>query len=94
MPLPIQSVVRSTFFDFLVYMFASLNERNDVHILVEEPQCCPPVHQLFLDLLSALPAPELARIKMLMAANQRVSPLKSGGHFVWREFRAFRGETL
>ena len=66
----IQSVVRSTFFDFLVYMFSSLNERNDVHILVEEPQCCPPVQQLFLDLLTARRAPKLAQIKVLMAANR------------------------
>ena len=67
----IQSVVRSTFFDFLVYMFSSLNERNDVHILVEEPRCCPPVQQLFRDLLIALPVPELAQIKVLMAANRQ-----------------------
>ncbi len=66
----IQSVVRSRFFDFLVYMFSRLNERNDIHILVEEPQCSP-VQQLFLDLLSALPAPELAQIKVLMAGNRQ-----------------------
>ena len=64
----IQSVVRSTFFDFLVYMFSSLNERNDIHILVEEPECSPPVQQLFLDLLVALPAPELSQIKVLTTA--------------------------
>ena len=64
----IQSVVRSTFFDFLVYMFSNLNERNDIHILVEEPECSPPVQQLFLDLLVALPAPELSQIKVLTTA--------------------------
>ena len=64
----IQSVVRSTFFDFLVYMFSSLNERNDIHILVEEPECSLPVQQLFLDLLIVLPAPELPQIKVLTAA--------------------------
>ena len=63
----IQSIVRSAFFDFLVYMFTRMNKEHNIDISGKDgsPEVC--VDQLFLDLLREIKVPELAQLKILSA---------------------------
>ena len=62
----IQSIVRSTFFDFLVYIFARINQELYLNIILE--QDCPPViEDLFLKLLQTIKVPDLTQLKVLCA---------------------------
>ena len=64
----VQSIVRSTFFDFLVYMFTRISE--DRNIDIDEKDGSPAIcaEQLFLALLREIWVPELAQLKILSAA--------------------------
>ena len=64
----IQSVVRSAFFDFLVYMFTRISEH---HIIEKDgsPVVCE--DQLFLTLLREIRVPEPAQLKSLSASRQQ-----------------------
>ena len=61
----VQSIVRSAFFDFLVYMFIKINEDHNINLSEKDdfPIVC--AEQLFLGLLTEIRVPELAQLKIL-----------------------------
>ena len=61
-----QSIVRSSFFDFLIYMFIKMNEELYINIIRDE-NCPAVVNELFEKLLQALQVPELMQLKVLAA---------------------------
>ena len=63
----IQSIVRSAFFDFLVYIFTKMTEEQDINILLDCENGSPAINELFFDLVRALPIPELKELKVTSA---------------------------
>ena len=63
----IQSIVRSAFFDFLVYMFNKMNKDQNMCIILDYEECSPVIEQLFLALLREITIPELEQLKAISA---------------------------
>lgn len=61
----IQSVFKTLFFDFLVYVIYRINENYNIDILFNK-DCTPAVQDLFLGALRALPTPKLSQISLLI----------------------------
>ena len=60
----IQTIFRSLFFDFLVYMVTKMNEEFNIDVLFEE-DCPETILTLFQNILEVLPVPDLSRLRIL-----------------------------
>ncbi len=74
----IQSIVRSAFIDFLVYIFTKMNEEQDINILLDCENYSHAMNELFFNLLRALPIPELTELKLMFAAIKSGDEQKTG----------------
>ena len=62
----IHSIVRSTFFDYLVYMFARTNQQLYLSIILDH-DCPPAMEDLFLKLMPTIGVPDLTQLQSLCA---------------------------
>ena len=60
----IQSIIRSTFFDFLVYLFSRMNQKLYLSIILD-PGCPPVIEDLFIKLMPTIGVPDLTQLKVL-----------------------------
>ncbi len=63
----IQSIIRSKFFDFLVYVFARTNQQLYLSIILDQ-DCPPAMEELFLELMPTIGVPDLTQLKVLCTA--------------------------
>lgn len=71
----IQTMFKTLFFDFLVYMISRINDRFNIDILYERDGS-PAIQLLFLDILQVFPLPALSQVNVLstnLQAPQQVS---------------------
>lgn len=59
----IQTVFKTLFFDFLVYMVSRINEHFNIDVLFDNST--PAVHSLFLEILDIFPVPNLSQVNVL-----------------------------
>ena len=72
----IQTTFRSLFFDFLVYMFAKINEDHNLDILWNA-RCTSHTLELFMNLLRILPVPDFKSLQILSATVILQAPKES-----------------
>lgn len=72
----VQRLLRDTFFDYVVYMIAKMNEDMNIDILMD-PDCSESTRELFLSLLRAYPMPKLSQLKTLSSFEHSISSLES-----------------
>lgn len=75
----VQRLIRDTFFDYIVYMIAKMNEDMNIDILMD-PDCTPATRELFLSLLVSYPMPKLSQLKALSSFEHSISSLESSQH--------------
>ena len=68
---------RALFFDFLVYMFAKINEHHYLNILLEKDSTPTNLLDLFLKLTQNVPVPDLKSLQVLSATVTLQAPNKS-----------------
>ena len=71
-----QTTFRSLFFDFLVFMFAKINEDHNFDILLAD-HCTSHTLELFLSLLQTVPVPDLKSLQLLSATVILQAPRES-----------------
>ena len=72
----VQRVLRDTFFDFIVYMIAKMNEDMNIDIIMD-PKGSQDTRDLFLSLLRVYPLPKLSQLKTLSSFEHSISSLES-----------------
>lgn len=72
----VQRVLRDTFFDYIVYMIAKMNEDMNIDIMMD-PDCSEATRDLFLSLLRVYPLPKLSQLKALSSFEHSISSLES-----------------
>ena len=65
----IQTMFKTLFFDFLVYMISRINDRYNIDVLFERDSS-PAIQFLFLDILQVFPLPALSQVSVLSANLQ------------------------
>ena len=60
----IQSMFKTLFFNFLVYMISRINDRFNIDILFDRDSS-PAIQMLFLDILQVFPLPSLSQVNVL-----------------------------
>ena len=81
----IQSVFKTLFFDFLVYMISRINDRYNIDVLFDK-DASPAIQWLFADILHVFPLPPLSQVKVLSSniqAPQHVSHVPSFPFFTF-----------
>ena len=75
----VQTILRDTFFDYIVYMIAKMNEDMNIDILMD-PNCSQVTRDLFFSLLRVYPMPKLSQLKALSSFEHSISSLESSQH--------------
>ena len=81
----IQTMFKTLFFDFLVYMISRINERYNIDVLFDQDGS-PAIQLLFSDILQVFPLPTLSQVSVLSAnlqAPQQVSHVPSFPFFMF-----------
>ena len=65
----IQTMFKTLFFDFLVYMISRINDRYNIDVLFDK-DASPAIQMLFLDILQVFPLPALSQVNVLSANLQ------------------------
>ena len=71
-----QTTFRSLFFDFLVFMFAKINEDHNFDLLLAD-HCTSHTLELYLSLLQTVPVPDLKSLQLLSATVILQAPRES-----------------
>ena len=69
----VQTVFKSLFFDFLVYLLSRVNEEFNIDVLFDA-DCTPAVQELFLDILRVFPLPKLSQLSVLSTSLPAPAP--------------------
>ena len=69
----VQTVFKSLFFDFLVYLLSRINEEFNIDVLFDA-DCTPAVQELFLDILRVFPLPKLSQLSVLSTSLPAPAP--------------------
>lgn len=85
----VQTTFRSLFFDFLLYMFAKMNEDHSLDILLDK-YIMPHAQQLFLSLLRDVPVPDL----QVLSTNVILQPPKKCNYRPKLPFFKYVSETV
>ena len=72
----LQTILRDTFFDFVVHMVSKMNEDMNIDILMDS-SCSQPTRSLFLALLRSYPMPKLSQIKTLSSFANSISNVEA-----------------
>ena len=72
----VQTMFKSLFFDFLVYLLSRINEEFNIDILFDY-DCTPAVQKLFLDILRLFPLPKLSQLHVLSTSLTVPTPKHS-----------------
>ena len=72
----LQTILRDTFFDFVVHMVSKMNEDMNIDILMS-PSCNDSTRKLFLALLRAYPMPKLSQVKTLSSFANSISNVEA-----------------
>lgn len=72
----LQTILRDTFFDFVVHMVSKMNEDMNIDILMD-PSCTESTRSLFLALLRVYPMPKLSQIKTLSGFANSISNVEA-----------------
>ena len=75
----IQTVFKTLFFDFLVYMVSRINEHFNIDILFDTNT--PAVHELFLEILEVFPVPNLSQVNVLSVNIPTPQPMSYAPSF-------------
>ena len=59
----IQTIFKTLFFDFLVYMVSRINEHFNIDVLFDTDTTA--IHELFLEILEVFPVPNLAQVNVM-----------------------------
>lgn len=81
----IQTMFKTLFFDFLVYMISRINDRYNVDVLFDK-DCSPAIQLLFLDILQVFPLPALSQVNVLstnLQAPQHISHIPTFPFFMF-----------
>ena len=65
----VQTMYKSLFFGFLVYMLSQMNEDYNIDVLFDS-DCTPPVLELFLGILKVFPLPKLSQLQLRSTSLQ------------------------
>lgn len=68
----VQSLIKDTFFDFVVYIISTMNEDMNIDILFD-PDTPEYTHELFFRLLKCVPVPRLSQLKTLSSFSKCIS---------------------
>ncbi len=72
----LQTILRDTFFDFVVHIVSKMNEDMNIDILMD-PSCSESTAKLFLALLRSYPMPKLSQIKTLSGFANSISNVEA-----------------
>ena len=81
----IQTMFKTLFFDFLVYMISRINNRFNIDVLFDRDSS-PAIQMLFLDILQVFPLPSLSQINVLstnLQAPQQINHVPSFPFFTF-----------
>ena len=76
----IQTMFKTLFFDFLVYIISRINEDFNLDVLFGD-DCTPHTQRLFLDILHVFPCPRLPELKARSNSLLTLQPLKYAPRF-------------
>ena len=80
----IQTVFKTLFFDFLVYMISRINEHFNIDVLFDTDT--PAIHELFLEILEIFPVPSLSQVNVLSVNIPTPQPMSYAPSFPFFHF--------
>ena len=83
----IQTMFRSAFTDFLIYMLSRMNQSSNLDVLFidSDEENSKPVEELFLALLGCLPIPKLHQLKVFAGSLPTPKPQDNTPQFPFFE---------